>query len=165
MSAWLSILGVSVRSVCARRAVGALRAGPSPRRVLVPQSLALRGFSSTPIQAIKYEEVKQLLKDGNTVLIDVREPWEVKEYGVIQGSLNIPLGDVVQALQMNPKKFEEKYQKRMPVKSDTLIFSCLAGIRSKKALDAAVLLGYTSVQHYAGGFDDWTKHELTEKKP
>ncbi|XP_053566548.1 thiosulfate sulfurtransferase/rhodanese-like domain-containing protein 3 isoform X3 [Bombina bombina] len=116
-------------------------------------------------ETIKYEELKDLLKKESTFLIDVREPWEVKEYGVIRDSFNIPLGDLVQALQMDPKDFEEKYQTKMPIKSDTLVFSCLAGIRSKKALDTAVSLGFTSVQHYAGGLDDWAKHELPEKKP
>ncbi|XP_053566547.1 thiosulfate sulfurtransferase/rhodanese-like domain-containing protein 3 isoform X2 [Bombina bombina] len=133
--------------------------------VLSPQIVIFRGFSSSLSETIKYEELKDLLKKESTFLIDVREPWEVKEYGVIRDSFNIPLGDLVQALQMDPKDFEEKYQTKMPIKSDTLVFSCLAGIRSKKALDTAVSLGFTSVQHYAGGLDDWAKHELPEKKP
>ncbi|XP_063773104.1 thiosulfate sulfurtransferase/rhodanese-like domain-containing protein 3 isoform X4 [Pseudophryne corroboree] len=75
------------------------------------------------------------------------------------------VGDLMSALQMTPKMFEEKYHKKFPDKSSTLVFSCLTGIRSGKALGVATLLGYDRVQHYVGGFEDWTKHELPEKKP
>ncbi|XP_017949672.1 thiosulfate sulfurtransferase/rhodanese-like domain-containing protein 3 isoform X2 [Xenopus tropicalis] len=123
-----------------------------------------RGFSSVPSQTIKYEELKDLLKEEGVVIIDVREPWEVKEYGVIKGSLSIPMGDLASALQLDPLTFEKKYQVKMPEKTSTLIFSCLAGIRSKKAVDVAGSLGFKRVHHYAGGFEDWARHETPEKK-
>ncbi|KAG8444733.1 hypothetical protein GDO86_009777 [Hymenochirus boettgeri] len=124
----------------------------------------VRGFSSVPPQTINYEELKDLLKGKSVFIIDVREPWEVKEYGIIQGSINIPLGDLAPALKMDPKGFEEKYQKKMPNKASTLIFSCLAGIRSKKAVDVAGSLGFDRIHHYAGGFEDWKRNEMPEKK-
>ncbi|XP_054110260.1 uncharacterized protein LOC100894240 [Callithrix jacchus] len=81
------------------------------------------------------------------MLIDVREAWEILEYGKIPGSINIPLDEVGEALQMNPRDFKEKYNEVKPSKSDNLVFSCLAGVRSKKALDTAVSLGFHRSQY------------------
>lgn len=52
------------------------------------------------------------------------------------------MDEVGEALQMNSKDFREKYNEVKPSKSDRLVFSCLAGARSKKALDTAVSLGF-----------------------
>lgn len=52
------------------------------------------------------------------------------------------MDEVGEALQMDPKDFKEKYNEVKPSKSDSLVFSCLAGVRSKKALDMAMSLGF-----------------------
>ncbi|XP_040839038.1 thiosulfate sulfurtransferase/rhodanese-like domain-containing protein 3 isoform X1 [Ochotona curzoniae] len=121
-------------------------------------------FCTAASKYLTYKELKNLLNSKNIMLIDVREPWEILEYGKIPGSVNIPLDEVGEALQMNPKDFKEKYKKVKPSKSDNLVFSCLAGLRSKKALDTAISLGFNSAQHYAGGWKEWVSCELTEKK-
>ncbi|XP_027625057.1 thiosulfate sulfurtransferase/rhodanese-like domain-containing protein 3 isoform X2 [Tupaia chinensis] len=72
--------------------------------------------------------------------------------------------EVGEALQMNPRDFKEKYSEAKPSKSDSLVFSCLAGVRSKKALDTALSLGFKSAQHYAGGWKEWVTYEFSEKK-
>jgi rhodanese-related sulfurtransferase len=50
--------------------------------------------------------------------------------------------EVGEALQMNPRDFKEKYHEVKPSKADNLVFSCLAGVRSKKAMDTAISLGF-----------------------
>ncbi|MBN3319529.1 TSTD3 protein, partial [Atractosteus spatula] len=104
-----------------------------------------RTCSSTATNVdVSYEKLKQLLAARDeVVVIDVREPWELREYGQIPGSVNVPLGQVDQALKLDPKEFKEKYGSDMPSQSENIIFSCLAGVRSKKALDIAVSLGYS----------------------
>nr|XP_019594439.1 PREDICTED: thiosulfate sulfurtransferase/rhodanese-like domain-containing protein 3 [Rhinolophus sinicus] len=121
-------------------------------------------FCTTVIKGVTYKELKNLLKSKKIMLIDVREPWEILEYGKIPGSVNIPLDEVGEALQMNSKDFREKYNEVKPAKFDSLVFSCLAGVRSKKALDTAISLGFNSVQHYAGGWKEWATYEYSEKK-
>ncbi|XP_016007487.1 thiosulfate sulfurtransferase/rhodanese-like domain-containing protein 3 [Rousettus aegyptiacus] len=121
-------------------------------------------FCTTVFKDVTYMELKNLLKSKSIMLIDVRETWEILEYGKIPGSVNIPLSEVGEALQMNPKDFNEKYNEVKPSKSDSLVFSCLAGERSKKALDTAISLGYNSAQHYAGGWKEWATYEYSEKK-
>lgn len=53
--------------------------------------LLLRRFSSAPPSTdVSYEQLKQLLAGRKSVVIDVREPWELREYGFIPGSINVP---------------------------------------------------------------------------
>ncbi|TNN57693.1 Thiosulfate sulfurtransferase/rhodanese-like domain-containing protein 3 [Liparis tanakae] len=120
----------------------------------------LRAFSSAPAgENVSYEQLKQLLAGRNIVVIDVREPWELREFGLIPGSINVPLGQVNTALQLGPEEFNEKYGGEMPQQADNIVFTCLAGVRSKTALDMATSLGYKDVQNYLGGWKDWAKNE------
>lgn len=124
------------------------------------KELLLRRFSSGPPSTdVTYDQLKQLLAGRKSVVIDVREPWELREYGFIPGSINVPLGQVNTALQLGPEEFKEKYGGEMPQQTDNVVFSCLAGVRSKNALNTATSLGYKDVQHYPGGWQDWVKHE------
>ncbi|XP_049754047.1 thiosulfate sulfurtransferase/rhodanese-like domain-containing protein 3 isoform X2 [Elephas maximus indicus] len=99
-------------------------------------------FCTAASKDVTYKELKNLLNSKSIMLIDVRETWEILEYGKIPGSINIPLDEVGQALQMNPRDFKDKYNEVKPSQSDNLVFSCLAGVRSKKALDTAISLGF-----------------------
>lgn len=49
----------------------------------------------------------------------------------------------MEALQMDPTEFKEQYNQKMPSKSDPVVFSCLAGTRSKQALGFAMSLGFS----------------------
>lgn len=122
-----------------------------------------RNFSSSsesPSETnVSYDQLKKILAAQKSVVIDVREPWELREYGNIPGSINVPLGQVNIALQLEPEEFRERFGGDMPGVTDHIVFSCLAGIRSKKALDSAVTLGYTDVQHYPGGWQEWAELE------
>ncbi|KAM4736499.1 thiosulfate sulfurtransferase/rhodanese-like domain-containing protein 3 [Anableps anableps] len=120
----------------------------------------LRGFSSEGRNTdVGYEQLKQLLAYGKAVVVDVREPWELREYGFIPGSVNVPLGQVNTAFQLAPEEFREKYDGEMPRQTDNIVFLCLAGVRSKTALNTAASLGYRDVQHYPGGWQDWAERE------
>ncbi|NXA43612.1 TSTD3 protein, partial [Eudromia elegans] len=99
-------------------------------------------FCSAARRCISYEELKDL-KKSNIIHIDVRERWEIDRFGKIPESINIPLGELVEALQMSPGDFREQYHEQMPAKSDHVVFSCLAGVRSKQALDFAMSLGFS----------------------
>ncbi|XP_052032104.1 thiosulfate sulfurtransferase/rhodanese-like domain-containing protein 3 [Apodemus sylvaticus] len=120
-------------------------------------------FCSTPPKGVTYSELKSLLNSKDIMLIDVRNTWEITEHGKIPGSINIPLDEVGEALQMHPRDFKEKYCEVKPSKSDRLVFSCLAGVRSKKAMDTAISLGFNSAQHYVGGWKEWESYETSEK--
>lgn len=53
------------------------------------------------------------------------------------------MGQLNGALQLKPDEFKEKYGGDMPSQSQNIVFTCLAGVRSKTALETAVSLGYT----------------------
>ena len=50
----------------------------------------LRLSSGVPSTEVTYEQLRQLLAGGKSMVIDVREPWECREYGSIPGSINVP---------------------------------------------------------------------------
>ena len=85
------------------------------------------------------EAVKQGLHDGAFVLVDVREPNEFAA-GHIPGAVSHPLSSFDPAALPQGKR---------------VVFSCAAGVRSVKALQAAQGAGLDINEHYKGGFKDW----------
>uniref|UniRef100_A0A8C1BXA1 Rhodanese domain-containing protein n=1 Tax=Cyprinus carpio carpio TaxID=630221 RepID=A0A8C1BXA1_CYPCA len=91
---------------------------------------------------VTYEQLKDMMSTGSVQLFDVREPDEL-EAGFIPGASNIPLGDVEQALRLNPDQFRERYGVPKPGLEDSdLVLYCQRGIRSLTALETARDLGY-----------------------
>ncbi|XP_029857023.1 thiosulfate sulfurtransferase/rhodanese-like domain-containing protein 3 isoform X2 [Aquila chrysaetos chrysaetos] len=114
--------------------------------------VASRRLCAGGAPGLSYQELKDL-KKTSVLHIDVRERWEVDRFGKIPASINIPLGELVEALQMDPMEFKEQYNQKMPSKSDPVVFSCLAGTRSKQALSFAMSLGFSrsgKLFHWSG---------------
>ncbi|KAK9975339.1 hypothetical protein ABG768_023391 [Culter alburnus] len=108
---------------------------------------------------VTYEQLKDMMSAGSVQLFDVREPDEL-EAGFIPGAINIPLGDVEQALRLSPDQFRERYGVTKPHRDDSdFVLYCQRGIRSLTALETARALGYTRARHYAGGFNEWHERE------
>ena len=88
--------------VCKQRASSLLRpvkATQCPRQAFPCISNYYRRYSSTSQEERKWddvylEEMRQLLKEGDTYIIDVREPVELKEHGRFPEAVNIPCGCV-----------------------------------------------------------------------
>ena len=58
--------------------------------------LLLRCYSSSPESAgVTYDQLKVILAGQTAVVLDVREPWELREYGSIPGSINVPCESVL----------------------------------------------------------------------
>merc|ERR1712181_59117 len=118
-----------------------------------------RSFSSKVqdlTSTVTYEEVVKALEDSSAVVIDVRQPEELERDGAIPGALHIPLGDLETALSFRPKKFERIFQVSID-QSSPLVFSCLAGIGSRKAQEVARMMGYTNTANYEGGWMEWAE--------
>ncbi|KAH8388205.1 hypothetical protein KR093_000298 [Drosophila rubida] len=158
-----------IRKYCpfALRAVGStlrqLKKGETfnmyPRHQLI-FGMSPRLYSSSQIiPIVDYEAVKKLPNERQKLLIDVREPDELKETGQIPSSINIPLGIVSQELAINDELFKAKYGRDKP-KSDTeIVFHCKIGKRSLKAAEAAAALGFKNVKNYQGSWLDWAERE------
>ena len=73
---------------------------------------------------INFQEVRSSLKGGSGVVVDVRNPNELKEDGKIAGCHNIPLPELNSAFQMDACKFKVKYGFEMPNQKNDVIISC-----------------------------------------
>lgn len=121
------------------------------------------------VPIVSYEEVKDLQNHSEKFLIDVREPQELQETGIIPTSINIPrkifffciysfvgffsyiqsflfefltVGEVDAALNMSDRQFKTKYNRNKPDVTDEIIFHCKVGMRSENAAITAIKLGY-----------------------
>nr|CAD7604074.1 unnamed protein product [Timema genevievae] len=98
---------------------------------------------SQEVKLVSYEELNTLIHDKSAILIDVRERKELADTGVLPNSVNIPLGELEEALVNTPDdKFNEKYGITKPETSDKLVFSCRSGKRSLMATQKALAAGY-----------------------
>ncbi|KAK4881118.1 hypothetical protein RN001_004437 [Aquatica leii] len=116
-------------------------------------------MSGQGIKNIDYQGVKSLKDQNSVLLVDVREPKELQETGVLPNSVNIPLGKLENALKnLSDDEFKKLYGRSKPTLDYPLVFSCKTGGRSKKASELAQKLGYTNVSNYSGGWTDWEKN-------
>ena len=98
---------------------------------------------------ITAEEAKQMMDEGNATVVDVRTAEEYAA-GHIPGSILVPgeaIGDT--------KPVE------LPDTEAVLLVHCRTGIRSKRASDQLVELGYKHVYDF-GGIVDWPYETVTE---
>ncbi|KAF6213111.1 hypothetical protein GE061_010826 [Apolygus lucorum] len=104
-------------------------------------------------------EVLEAGKNG-VPIIDVRELVEIHNTGLIPGSVNIPLGHLIESMHMEPRDFKERYTIERPGKNDKIILSCQSGNRSMKAITALQADGFTNLLNNAGG---WKAYEEFKK--
>ncbi len=92
----------------------------------------------------KNEVSAQYVKENkaNLVLIDVREPEELKADGYIEGAINIPMNIVPSSLNQIPKDKQ-------------VVVYCRSGRRSAVSANQLSQLGYTNVKSMSGGINAW----------
>ncbi|CAG9863629.1 unnamed protein product [Phyllotreta striolata] len=118
------------------------------------------------LKEVSYAEVKRICDEANknVSIIDVRQPEELRQTGVIPGSINIPLDQVKDALNnLTADEFKKKYGCDRPEKNSLIIFSCKLGMRSAAAQEIAEKLGYKMAKNYRGGWDDWEERLKKQK--
>ena len=52
---------------------------------------------------VEAEDLDEVLAEADVVLLDVREPWELEEYGTRAGYIHIPLGELESRLDELPR--------------------------------------------------------------
>ncbi len=90
---------------------------------------------------VPVEEVKEGLSDGTMLVVDVREPHEY-EAGHIPTAINHPLSA------FDPRALPVDSGKR-------IVFACVAGVRTLRAIEAAQAAGLDLREHYAGSLKEW----------
>ncbi|CAK1598532.1 unnamed protein product [Parnassius mnemosyne] len=105
---------------------------------------------------VDYNQVKRAVSNQNSLIVDVREPEEIKKHGKIPNSINIPLGNVSNVLNsMSDIEFEQIYGRKKPKDNTEIIFYCMIGKRSGMAQQNTISLGYKNVKNYVGSWTDW----------
>jgi len=90
-------------------------------------------------------QVKGMLKRGEKfTLLDVREPWEI-EKATIEGSKNIPMGDV-------PTRAHQELDPE-----EHIVVMCHRGVRSLSVTNWLRQQGFEKVQSLRGGIDGWAR--------
>lgn len=93
-------------------------------------------------------EVKKMLDAGRDFkLIDVREPSEVQICKINSATL-IPLGEIEAK---DPKRLNGLGQ------NDEIVLHCKAGVRSMKAVNALIDMGFSNVRSMRGGILEWSE--------
>jgi len=110
------------------------------------------------VKDIIFENLKEKILNGNIILIDVREPNELKDDGKIPNSVNIPLAQIADAFQLSNSEFLAKYGIDKPSEADDFVLSCRSGKRATNARIKLLPLGYSNVLVYTGSFQDWLKN-------
>lgn len=93
--------------------------------------------------------------DPHRILIDVREPAELKSTGKIPGSYNLPVS-AADAYFLPAEEFEERFGFQKPGKEDEVIFYCKAGVRGRAAAQLARQAGFGGkVGEFPGSWLEW----------
>jgi rhodanese-related sulfurtransferase len=91
----------------------------------------------------------ELASDKKPVLIDVRSPKEVADAGYIEGSVNIPINELLNDVTKLPAD-----------KAAPIVIYCASGHRGGIGMMALRMLGYSNVRNLGGGLGAWTTAEL-----
>lgn len=96
------------------------------------------------------------------ILVDVREPAELKGTGIIPSAINIPLASQPDAMYLTADEFETRFgfPKPQADADGTLVFYCKAGVRARTAAQLAVQAGYNpdKIGVYNGSWLDWERN-------
>lgn len=120
--------------------------GPDAQALFTELVAALpadKGYGTVKVSALNEE-----LVDNPPFILDVREAAEVEKDGYIEGSVNIPVREVLANLD------------KLPGLDEPIVVTCASGHRGAMVMSALKLLGYTNVRNLGGGIGAWKKAEL-----
>lgn len=97
---------------------------------------------TTQYTQITQKEAKEMMDNGNVIVLDVREEDEYKQ-GHIENSILVPLSVL-----------DSKIEEVITDKDATVLVYCRSGNRSKQASTIMSMKGYTNVYEF-GGINTW----------
>jgi len=113
------------------------------------------------IQNLTPDETARELENGEVVLVDLREPAELAEQGVIPGAIHAPRG----MLEFYADPASAYHRKEFQPGARTILY-CASGGRSALACDTLRGLGYDDLAHLDGGLMAWKEAgKPTQRQP
>lgn len=110
---------------------------------------------STNVREVFPWDVADRIKDMNTLVVDVREPYEFNAMH-IKGSINAPRGILETACEYN---YEETIPALVNAREKEVIVVCRSGYRSIFAAYVMQQMGYTNVVSLKTGLRGWNEFE------
>ncbi|KAB8232232.1 rhodanese-like domain-containing protein [Aspergillus alliaceus] len=136
---------------------------PNPKPQLHRQSCRWKSDNSLPLKQWEFNDINAALPgtkpERNLILVDVREPAELKATGIIPSAVSVPLASQPDAFFLTAEEFENRfgYPKPGAEGEGDVVFYCKAGVRARAAAQLAVQAGYEAerVGVYEGSWLDW----------
>ena len=101
---------------------------------------------------LELQAVRSHQKSGSSLLVDVREPEELQNHGLVPGAINIPVQSVEAHFALPDEEFKATLGVDKPSANDPVIFFCVKGIRAKFAKDLVEGKGYKQSFYFPGSF-------------
>ena len=124
--------------------------------MLKKTSAHLVAEAKTHVENLSPDEVAAELRRGDPILVDLREPGERIEQGVIRGAVHAPRG----MLEFYADPTSAYYRAEFAPERRMILF-CASGSRSALAAETLQHLGYSQVAHLAGGLMAWREAGFT----
>jgi rhodanese-related sulfurtransferase len=106
--------------------------------------------ANAAVPKITPDQASDMIKKGNTLVVDVRDAPEVSASGKIAGAVNVSRGML--EFRADP---DSSYHDKNFDKEKTVILYCASGGRSALAGKVLKDMGYDKVYN-VGGFKEWT---------
>jgi len=102
------------------------------------------------------QNVQEMINESskNQILLDVRSREELNDMKPLPTAVNVPIGELLSAFNMNDQEFKNKYHFEKPEKNKKIVVYCRSGVRAQSAGETLQNLGYQNVYHYSG-VADW----------
>ena len=111
------------------------------------------------VPKITPDQASDMIKKGNTLVVDVRDAPEVEKSGKVAGAVHVSRGML--EFRADP---ESPYHDKNFAKDKTVILYCASGGRSALAAKVLKDMGYGQVYN-VGGFKDWVEGGGAIEKP
>src|SRR5215510_13286104 len=126
-------------------------------RRTMPQNItrgikALIDEANAEIETLSAKEAIEIAKNGDVVIVDIRDPREIERDGRIPGAFACTRGML--EFWIDP---QSPYAKPIFQQDKKFVFHCAGGLRSALAAKTAQDMGLKPVAHVLGGFKAWTE--------
>ncbi|MEM7281950.1 MAG: rhodanese-like domain-containing protein [Pseudomonadota bacterium] len=95
------------------------------------------------MQHLSAEQAAAALKQGEALVLDVREDWELA-IAAVPNATHIPMNQI-------PNRLEELDP------NQTILVLCHSGVRSQSVTNYLMGMGYQDVHNIVGGISEWSK--------
>ncbi|GAA6181294.1 rhodanese-like domain-containing protein [Shimia sp. NS0008-38b] len=108
--------------------------------------------AKTEIRSLDQAEAEHMAAQGDALLVDIRDPRELKREGRIEGAFHAPRGML--EFWIAP---DSPYHKPELATGKTLILFCASAWRSALSVKALQDMGVENIAEMEGGFSTWKK--------